>query len=86
MDRNSRKRVVDGSQRLDADTIEREIRERIRATIEVIVEEELEAMRGETRLLYLGFPSSGEARPTRWKDRDPNEGKQMNSISISPLH
>jgi putative transposase len=46
MDRDSRKRVVEGSQRFDADTIEREIRERIRATIEVIVEEELEATLG----------------------------------------
>jgi transposase-like protein len=43
METDSRKRVVDGSRRFDADTIEREIRERIRHTIEVIVEEELEA-------------------------------------------
>jgi hypothetical protein len=46
MKRDSRKTVGDGSRRFDADTIEREIRERIRTTIEVIVEEELEVVLG----------------------------------------
>jgi putative transposase len=46
MERDSRKTVGDGSRRFDADTIEREIRERIRTTIELIVEEELEGMLG----------------------------------------
>lgn len=43
MDRDSRKRVVQESWGFDADSIERTIRERVRTTIEVIVEEELEA-------------------------------------------
>lgn len=59
MDRNSRKTVVDGSQRFDADTIEREIRERIRATIEVIVEEEVEAMLGAKPSQRVGSARQG---------------------------
>jgi len=46
MGRSSRKAEGEGSRRFDADTIERGMRERIRDTIELIVEEELEAALG----------------------------------------
>jgi len=43
MESDGRKAGGDGSRRFGADTVEREIRERVRHTIELIVEEELDA-------------------------------------------
>jgi putative transposase len=59
METDSRKTVVEGSRRFDADTIEREIRERIRNTIELIVEEELEAMLGAKPSQRVGSARQG---------------------------
>jgi putative transposase len=59
MERDSRKAVGDGSQRFDGDTIEREIRERIRCTIELIVEEELEATLGAKPSKRVGAARQG---------------------------
>jgi transposase-like protein len=59
MERDSRKTVGDGSRHFDADTIEREIRERIRNTIELIVEEELEATLGAKPSQRVGSTRQG---------------------------
>jgi putative transposase len=59
MERDSRKAVGDGSRRFDADTIEREIRERIRCTIELIVEEELETTLGAKPSKRVGAARQG---------------------------
>jgi transposase-like protein len=59
METDSRKTVVEGSRRFDADTIEREIRERIRTTIELFVEEELEATVGARPSQRVGSARQG---------------------------
>jgi hypothetical protein len=63
MERDSRKEVSEEGFEWGADTIETEIRERVRGMIEAIVEEELESTLGAGRSERVGAVRSGHVTP-----------------------
>src|ERR1700739_2573541 len=75
MERDSRKAVGEEGFEWGADTIETEIRERIRGMIETIVEEELEAALGASKSQRVGEARTGYRHGARERQLSTSLGK-----------